>query len=86
MDRTEPHLQSSVSAWQNMITCVSMAAAAALAGAVIGHSGYPTLLTGAAVVGVIGAVAFISIDSNWLRARVPPAAKSDTPLHAVVND
>jgi predicted MFS family arabinose efflux permease len=86
MDRTEPHLQSSVSAWQNMITCVSMAAAAALAGAVIGRSGYPTLLTGAAVVAVIGAVAFISIDSNWLRARVPPAAKADTPLHAIVND
>ena len=73
MDRTPAHLQSSVSASQNMVTCIVLAGAAAIAGAVISRFGYGILFGGTAVCAIVAAAAFVAIDSRLLKAgRLPP--------------
>ena len=83
MDRTDVHLQSSVSAWQNLISCIFLAAAAALAGAVIAHFGYATLLTSAAALALVAAMCFISIDSKWFTVRSRERLKPEALLEPV---
>ena len=85
MDRTDPHLQPTVSAWQNLITSISLAIAAAMGGAVVAHSGYTVLLTGAAMFATIAAVGFSSMESKWLSTRSAEIGKPEALLEPVAN-
>jgi predicted MFS family arabinose efflux permease len=86
MDRTELRLQSSVSAWQNLITCISAAVAAAVAGAVIARSGYSTMLDSAALFALVAAAAFVWQYSNWLQDHLTRTASSGTPLQSAAHE
>ena len=59
MDRATPELQPSVSAAQNITSCISLACTAALAGVVIVRFGYAALLTGAGAIAAMAALIFL---------------------------
>jgi predicted MFS family arabinose efflux permease len=86
MARSQPHHQSSVSALQNLVSCISMAVAAAIAGAVIAQFGYTALLTGASALALIAAASFGLIDLLAVRAGLSKANEPETWLQSVPND
>lgn len=86
MARSQPHQQSSVSAWQNLVSCIAIAASAALAGAVITRFGYGTLLTGTSALALLAAACFVFIDFFSPGVDPSKSGQTKTRLQGVLSD